>query len=156
MAVFLKRESAEKLLELAAKHGGTSQAIEWLINQYCMHQHMRSRRPRQDRTTKKSSSSELRKAIYQRDNFTCQYCGDPFHNVAEHVVPASKGGPTEPFNLVTACNSCNATKSNNVWKPNNLDLITAGHPEWRAKILAEAVPPRQSWHGYNQRAASNS
>lgn len=71
MAVFLKRESAEKLLELAAKHGGTSQAIEWLINQYCMHQHMRSRRPRQDRTTKKSSSSELRGP--QHDSALCGY-----------------------------------------------------------------------------------
>lgn len=51
--------------------------------------------------------------IYQRDNYTCQYCGD--QNKAEdltfdHVIPASQGGTRTWTNIVTACYPCNRQK----------------------------------------------
>lgn len=56
-----------------------------------------------------------RRAVYERDNFTCQNCGTqsgphagadgvPLH--AHHVVPVSKGGSNATTNLVTLCQEC--------------------------------------------------
>jgi hypothetical protein len=53
----------------------------------------------------------LRQAVFERDNFTCVYCGATeavLH--ADHVHPRSRGGRDEMENLVTACASCNLSK----------------------------------------------
>lgn len=44
----------------------------------------------------------------------CNYCGQYFENKMhiDHVVPISKGGQHSIDNLVTACRSCNLSKSN--------------------------------------------
>jgi 5-methylcytosine-specific restriction endonuclease McrA len=53
----------------------------------------------------------LRRAVFERDNWTCRYCGRGDYErdwlVAEHVVPS---GPTTLDNLVTACRGCNKRK----------------------------------------------
>jgi 5-methylcytosine-specific restriction endonuclease McrA len=58
----------------------------------------------------------LRFEIFQRDNFTCQYCGRTkkvgIKLVIDHKVPVSKGGTDSPENLITACDECNLGKSN--------------------------------------------
>lgn len=51
-----------------------------------------------------------RNNIFKRDNFECQYCGSPRDLTLDHVIPRSKGGPSNWKNLVTACKSCNARK----------------------------------------------
>ncbi len=51
--------------------------------------------------------------LYQRDDFTCQYCGRrfPWHELTyDHLVPRSRGGQTTFLNIVTACRPCNARK----------------------------------------------
>ncbi len=51
--------------------------------------------------------------VYQRDRFTCQYCGQRFgwgDLTYDHLVPRSRGGRTEFSNIVTACKPCNARK----------------------------------------------
>jgi 5-methylcytosine-specific restriction endonuclease McrA len=51
--------------------------------------------------------------IYQRDSYTCQYCGeghDPEDLTFDHVVPASAGGTRSWTNIVTACYDCNRRK----------------------------------------------
>jgi hypothetical protein len=53
----------------------------------------------------------LRAAIFQRDNYTCQYCGArgvPLE--CDHVYPISRGGSDDPSNLATACFRCNRSK----------------------------------------------
>jgi len=50
-----------------------------------------------------------RRAVFVRDNFTCQYCGRTAENV-DHVVPRSKGGTHTWDNVVAACKRCNSTK----------------------------------------------
>ena len=55
----------------------------------------------------------LRLSVFQRDNYTCVYCGStekPLH--CDHVVPYSKGGSNELDNLATSCPSCNMSKGN--------------------------------------------
>lgn len=56
-----------------------------------------------------------RKVLFNRDNWTCQYCGVKLHwnNIEiEHIVPSSRGGPTSWLNCVSACKPCNKKKAN--------------------------------------------
>ena len=53
-----------------------------------------------------------RNNIFKRDGFECQYCGSEKDLTLDHVVPRSKGGPSNWKNLVTACKTCNAQKGN--------------------------------------------
>lgn len=60
-----------------------------------------------------SQWAKLRKKVFERDDFTCQYCGargKPLE--CDHVLPISRGGPNEIDNLVTACKPCNQSKRN--------------------------------------------
>lgn len=62
----------------------------------------------------RSISIRTRFEVFKRDMFTCRYCGAKPPGVVlhiEHVVPVSKGGTGDITNLVTACESCNAGKS---------------------------------------------
>lgn len=51
----------------------------------------------------------LRQRIFERDDFTCQYCGDEA-GCADHVVPLSRGGTNDEDNLVACCLPCNSSK----------------------------------------------
>lgn len=56
---------------------------------------------------------ELRRAVFERDDFTCQYCGVRGGRLqCDHIVPVSHGGSHLLSNLTTACRSCNLSKSN--------------------------------------------
>jgi len=51
--------------------------------------------------------------IFNRDNFTCHYCGRKTPEVIlelDHVIPVSKGGMDEAENLITSCFECNRGK----------------------------------------------
>lgn len=53
----------------------------------------------------------IRARIFERDNYTCQYCGDRGGKLeCDHVMPLSRGGSDEDDNLVTACRPCNRSK----------------------------------------------
>lgn len=70
-------------------------------------------------TTKRSPISKtLRFEIFQRDNFTCQYCGKIGNEGAnleiDHKVPHSRGGKDEFNNYITSCKDCNIGKSNKI------------------------------------------
>jgi len=54
---------------------------------------------------------ELREIVFNRDDYTCQYCGERGGKLeCDHVFPVSRGGSNEFDNLVTACFSCNRSK----------------------------------------------
>ena len=51
--------------------------------------------------------------VLQRDNFTCQYCGQYAPDVMLHVDhknPVANGGTDEEQNLITSCEACNIGK----------------------------------------------
>jgi 5-methylcytosine-specific restriction endonuclease McrA len=60
------------------------------------------------------------KRIFERDNFTCQYCGwcgdQNFEHwfvaglCIDHVKPRSAGGTDDESNVVVSCHSCNHYK----------------------------------------------
>lgn len=53
----------------------------------------------------------IRDRIFQRDSYTCRYCGARGGRLeCDHVVPVSRGGSHDDSNLVTACESCNRSK----------------------------------------------
>ena len=59
----------------------------------------------------RARASLSRRAVFVRDEYTCQYCGRPAENV-DHVVPRSKGGSHTWDNVVAACKPCNSRKEN--------------------------------------------
>lgn len=55
--------------------------------------------------------ASLRIVVFERDNFTCQYCGETSGPLeCDHRVPLSRNGTSELENLVTACRRCNRSK----------------------------------------------
>ncbi len=85
-----------------------------------------------------------RRALFQRDNFQCQYCGDrPSSLEVEHVVPRAQGGRNVWENVTTACRACNAHKRDRTpeeagmallskpFAPSRVAMIASrGHDEW--------------------------
>nr|WP_302578297.1 HNH endonuclease [Methanobrevibacter arboriphilus] len=53
----------------------------------------------------------VRKAVYERDNYTCLCCGIQTDLSIDHIVPRSSGGSNDMSNLQTLCRSCNSAKS---------------------------------------------
>jgi 5-methylcytosine-specific restriction endonuclease McrA len=51
-----------------------------------------------------------RRAVFARDDWTCQYCGARSNLTVDHVVPRSKGGPSTWDNIVASCAPCNRRK----------------------------------------------
>ena len=61
-----------------------------------------------------STGKRLRFTVFQRDHFTCQYCGAQPPDVVlvcDHITPVAKGGATTLDNLITACEPCNQGKA---------------------------------------------
>jgi len=66
--------------------------------------------------------------IFDRDGFQCAYCGrtsfsDGVKLHLDHIHPKSKGGSDSAGNLVTACEQCNVSKSNNPLRQGNEALV---------------------------------
>lgn len=54
-----------------------------------------------------------RKAVLARDAYTCQYCGRETGGLTvDHVIPRSRGGPSDWENIVASCAPCNRKKAN--------------------------------------------
>jgi len=70
------------------------------------------------------------KNIWIRDNYTCQYTGKklkPGEGNIDHVIPRSKGGPTDWSNCVLACKKINARKADA--RPEEVGLSLLKKPE---------------------------
>ena len=76
----------------------------------------RKKRKGRSRPIRVAISLKTRFEIFQRDHFTCRYCGGRSPDVAlqiDHVIAVANGGRNTQENLVTACFSCNLGKSAN-------------------------------------------
>ncbi len=74
------------------------------------------------------TNNGLRFNILERDNFTCIYCGkssveDNVKLHADHIIPLTKGGNNDAFNMVTSCSDCNVGKGAKMLNPDNLKRI---------------------------------
>lgn len=52
----------------------------------------------------------IRSEVFERDGYTCTYCGATEGLHCDHVFPKSRGGSDEKDNLTTACGACNMSK----------------------------------------------
>lgn len=81
-----------------------------------------------------------RKNIYDRDNYTCQYCGKRFSTEdlnIDHVLPRSRGGKNSWGNLVCSCIKCNRKKKNQTPKEAGMKLLSKPYrpsPQFVLKI----------------------
>ena len=60
-------------------------------------------------------SLDDREKILEKTNFKCAHCGKPldkYDMTVEHIVPVSKGGTNDEFNITALCTDCNTNKSN--------------------------------------------
>jgi 5-methylcytosine-specific restriction endonuclease McrA len=78
-------------------------------------------RPKADRV-----SRDVRRAVFDRDDWHCQYCGQevgwvrskqwPFNDSlpvghVDHFIPRARGGSSDMDNLILACEGCNSSKA---------------------------------------------
>jgi 5-methylcytosine-specific restriction endonuclease McrA len=61
-----------------------------------------------------------RRAVFARDEWTCQYCGSRSNLTVDHVVPRSKGGGSTWENIVASCAPCNRRKGDRL--PRQVDM----------------------------------
>lgn len=67
-----------------------------------------------------------RKALFNRDNWQCQYCGielDDSTVTIDHIIPKTQGGPRSWKNCVTACRKCNHKKGSRSLSESGLTLL---------------------------------
>jgi len=108
----------------------------------------------------KRDISFSRKNIFERDKFTCQYCGKkPQDRKAamkrmeennlnlDHIVPRSRGGKTTWANIVCACYKCNTKKGNRLLSELGWKLKKKPEePAWQPTInIPMKVTPRKEW-----------
>jgi 5-methylcytosine-specific restriction endonuclease McrA len=69
---------------------------------------------------RKQLSKDLRKKIFERDNYECQLCYTNLIDkkdlrVIDHKIPLSKGGSNSISNLWLLCNDCDKRKKNKLF-----------------------------------------
>lgn len=76
--------------------------------------------------------------LFRRDHFMCAYCGGIFkelHLTRDHIVPRSKGGADRWMNVVTACDSCNHKKDDQLLEECGMQLLYVPYTPNRAEAL---------------------
>ena len=65
---------------------------------------------------------KLRRIVYKRAKYTCQYCGERYQGInAHHIIALSKGGKNDLNNLICICDQCHS-----ILHPTNLRLRKKG------------------------------
>lgn len=96
-----------------------------------------------------------RRNIYQHYSYRCCYCGKHLPSSElnlDHVIPRSRGGPTDWSNIVTACVPCNLKKGSRLPQEAGMRLtVPVSRPKMRqgATLLARfPVAMRRSWQKF--------
>lgn len=87
-------------------------------------------------------SKKVRFVVFERDNFTCQYCGRIPPNVVlelDHIYPKSKGGKDEIENLLTSCFDCNRGKR---------DLVLGSIPKQVSKNITDIKEKQEQMEAF--------
>ncbi len=96
-----------------------------------------------------------RRNIYRHYNFRCCYCAKRFPSSElnlEHILPRSRGGRTDWYNVVTSCIPCNLRKGNRLPHEAGMRLvIEPSRPRWHhtaALTLKSPFPIKRSWQKF--------
>jgi len=67
--------------------------------------------------------------VFNRDHYTCQYCGKETHQITlDHVTPRYRGGEHTWENVVSACIPCNRRKAGRTPHEARMKLIRPPSP----------------------------
>ncbi|MGI6368235.1 MAG: HNH endonuclease [Anaerolineae bacterium] len=104
------------------------------------------------RVPHRSVTPLTRRAVYLRDEGTCQYCGQPLarHEMTvDHVLPRIRGGVTDWENVVCACQRCNTRKGSRTPEEAGMPLRRSPYrPRYSSVVLASYVQIHDSWSPY--------
>lgn len=81
-----------------------------------------------------------RRAVFARDQWSCQYCGSGGALTVDHVIPRSKGGQTTWDNIVTSCAGCNRRKGDRLPKQVGMHPREAPRPPNSTIFIHVASP----------------
>jgi 5-methylcytosine-specific restriction endonuclease McrA len=90
-----------------------------------------------------------RRAVFARDDWTCQYCGCRTQLTVDHVIPRSKGGGSTWDNIVAACAPCNRRKGDAMPRQAGMHLSRAPrtpNPDIFIQVASPTIP--SSWRQY--------
>jgi len=90
-----------------------------------------------------------RRAVFARDEWTCQYCGSRSNLTVDHVVPRSKGGASSWENIVASCAPCNRRKGDLLPRQVGMSLLKAPRTPSQAvfiHVASPTIPP--AWQQY--------
>lgn len=90
--------------------------------------------------------------IFNRDKYTCQYCGTQSRSLTlDHVVPRYRGGQHTWENVVSACAACNRRKAGRTPKEANMKLGQEPAPPRNGPLYVvpyRYLENRDEWHKY--------
>jgi 5-methylcytosine-specific restriction endonuclease McrA len=90
-----------------------------------------------------------RRAVFARDDWTCQYCGSRSNLTVDHVIPRSKGGPSSWENIVASCAPCNRRKGNALLRQAGMRLLKQPRtpsPHVFIQVASPTIPA--AWRQY--------
>jgi 5-methylcytosine-specific restriction endonuclease McrA len=90
-----------------------------------------------------------RRAVFARDNWTCQYCGSRSSLTVDHVIPRSKGGSSSWDNIVASCAPCNRRKGNALPRQAGMQLLRPPRtpsPHIFIQVASPTIPA--AWRQY--------
>jgi 5-methylcytosine-specific restriction endonuclease McrA len=90
-----------------------------------------------------------RRAVFARDDWTCQYCGSRSNLTVDHVVPRSKGGASSWDNIVASCAPCNRRKGNALLNHTEMKLVRkpkTPSPHVFIQVASPTIPA--AWRAY--------
>jgi 5-methylcytosine-specific restriction endonuclease McrA len=90
-----------------------------------------------------------RRAVFARDDWTCQYCGSRSNLTVDHVIPRSKGGTSNWENIVASCAPCNRRKGNALPRQAGMRLLKqprTPNPHVFIQVASPTIPA--SWRQY--------
>ena len=103
------------------------------------------RRPRREKRL-------TRYEIFNRDHYTCQYCGQqPRQLTLDHVIPRYRGGPHTWENVVSACVACNRRKAGRTPREAGMKLTKPPAPPGGSPFFSipyRYLQHRDEWRKY--------
>ncbi len=90
-----------------------------------------------------------RRAVFARDEWTCQYCGSRSNLTVDHVIPKSKGGTSSWENIVASCAPCNRRKGDALPRQVGMKLLRqprTPNPTVFIHVASPRIPP--AWLQY--------
>ncbi|MFC1993512.1 HNH endonuclease [Chloroflexota bacterium] len=90
--------------------------------------------------------------IFNRDHYTCQYCGKETHQLTlDHVIPRYRGGEHTWENVASACVPCNRHKAGRTPKEANMKLVRQPAPPHDNRLFyipLQHLQTRSEWQKY--------